>query len=373
MAYVHWLRRLLRARELAAGALGRSASFSTPTSGWHARMWRDAANALGAEFRDLGYGVSEFARDGRTTRMLEQLVMLNDPVTLRVTGNKPLVYRLLEAESVPTPPYLEFNLGGIESALDFLEAQAGPCVVTPAQGGAGGAGVTTGVRDRRTLMRAAAQAALSSRELIIERQISGDHYRLLYLDGELLDAVRRPLPSVVGDGRSSVAGLIEAENGRRRRLLGQHILKPLEIDLECESALRAKGLSLRAVPRAGERVIVRKVSNMSGEADGESVRDAIGDALIDEGARSVRAVRARFAGIDVITADPAVGLAASGGAIVDINATPGLFYHYQVRNRDQAVDVAVPILRALLGLPNSNPRAAAASSLQASLVGETQS
>ena len=345
-----WMHRLLRVRRLASRALGRSTAFTAPPSDWHARIWRDAGDLLGLEFSDLGDGVSEFARNGRATRTLGQLVMLNDPVTLEVSGNKPLVYRLLDAEGVPTPPHVEFNLEDIATAIDFLDSAAESCVVKPAQGGAGGAGVTTGVRDRRTLKLAAAQAALRSRRLVIERQVPGTHYRLLYLDGELLDAVRRPMPSVTGDGRSTVARLIRAENSRRRQLLDRYALKPLEMDLECKCALRAKGLSLRHVPRAGEQVIVRQVSNMGSERDSESVRGEIGEALVADCARGVRAVGGRLAGVDVITTDPTVSLAASHGAIVDINATPGLFYHYQVRNSDQAVHVAVPILRALLGL-----------------------
>ncbi len=363
-----WIHRLLQVRRLAARALGRSAGFSTPPSDWHARIWRDAGDTLGLDFRDLGDGVSEFARNGRTTRTLGQLVMLNDPVTLGVSGNKPLVYRLLDAEGVPTPPHLEFNLDGIASAIDFLESAGEPCVVKPAQGGAGGAGVTTGVADRRTLKLAAAQAALRSRQLVIERQVAGMHYRLLFLDGELLDAVRRPLPSVIGDGRSTVGELIKAENSRRRCLLDRYALKPLEIDLECKCALRARGLSLRHVPRAGEHVIVRQVSNMGSERDSESVLGEIGEALVADCARGVRAVGGRLAGVDVITTDPTVGLAASHGAIVDINATPGLFYHYQVRNSDQAVPVAVPILRAVLGL--GHPSAVPALLRHAGIKGE---
>jgi hypothetical protein len=34
--------------------------------------------------------------------------------------------------------------------------------------------------------------------------------------------------------------------------------------------------------------------------------------------------------------------------IVEVNATPGLHYHYQLANGTQAVPVAIPILRTLL-------------------------
>jgi len=43
-----------------------------------------------------------------------------------------------------------------------------------------------------------------------------------------------------------------------------------------------------------------------------------------------------------------VGLRQSGGVINEVNTTPGLHYHYQVRNHEAMVPVAAVILRSLL-------------------------
>ncbi|NNK85686.1 MAG: cyanophycin synthetase, partial [Desulfobacterales bacterium] len=40
-------------------------------------------------------------------------------------------------------------------------------------------------------------------------------------------------------------------------------------------------------------------------------------------------VGAKVAGIDIITNDPSVPLRKSGGAILEVNTTPGYYYHYQ--------------------------------------------
>jgi hypothetical protein len=39
--------------------------------------------------------------------------------------------------------------------------------------------------------------------------------RLLYLDGQLLDAVKRSPPTVLGDGKSRISQLVESLNQRR--------------------------------------------------------------------------------------------------------------------------------------------------------------
>jgi hypothetical protein len=53
--------------------------------------------------------------------------------------------------------------------------------------------------------RATLHAAREGERLLIERAVPGEEYRFLFLDGELLDVIRRRSTRVVGDGRSSVA------------------------------------------------------------------------------------------------------------------------------------------------------------------------
>jgi hypothetical protein len=49
-----------------------------------------------------------------------------------------------------------------------------------------------------------------------------------------------------------------------------------------------------------------------------------------------------------VTPDPTRSLVEAGGTILEVNATPGLHYHYQVANPAHAAPVAVPILKRLL-------------------------
>ena len=169
------------------------------------RAWRDAAKELGATFEPVGAGISEIARDEFRTRVIENTCAIDDPVTLAVLADKPLTYRIARDESISVPPHSMFTLKTIPLAVDFLRQSRADCVVKPASGTGGGRGVTTGIRTRWQLARAAAAAAVYGDDLLIERQVAGDNYRLLYLDGELVDAfVRRP-PTVVGDGTSSVS------------------------------------------------------------------------------------------------------------------------------------------------------------------------
>ncbi len=247
---------------------------------------------LVAEIRELPGDFLEVRYGQRFTRIKKWWVMLDDPVTLSLAGNKAAVHALLMEEGLPVPAHLTYTLDQIGRAWDFLRGQGTPCVVKPASDTGGGHGVTTGVETRWQLAQASAVAATLGHELLIERQIEGDNYRLLYLDGVLIDALRRGGPTVIGDGRSSIGELIRRENLERAR--GRRaVLGPITIDLDCRSTLRRAGLSLRSVPAADQTVRVKMAINEGSERDNQTVLGQIGASLAQQGARAAAIVGAQ--------------------------------------------------------------------------------
>jgi cyanophycin synthetase len=319
-----------------------------PPAFWDA-LWREAAEAVGAELVALGSGFLELRRAGARTRVQGARVAIDDPVALRLAGDKALCHRLLGEAGLPLPRAARFSLHDQDAALALMREVGAPCVVKPARGTGGGAGVTLGVDSPRALERASLAASLLSQELWIEEQVTGEAYRLLYLDGQLLDAVRRSPATVTGDGRSRLRALIERENARRAARGAAGTTGWLSTGADCRAALARAGHSLRSIPASGERVAVSGVSNSGSERESESLRGEIGKDLCAEAGRAAEVLGIRLAGVDVVTRDPAVSLHASGGCIAEVNTTPGLHWHYLVRNPEAGVRVAIPILEKLLG------------------------
>lgn len=315
------------------------------------KAWRDAAAELGATCRPLGNGISEIELDGVRTRVVENTCGIDDPVTLQVLSDKLLTYRLLEEEGLRTPRHAEFSLSDLDPAMEFIAKAGRDCVVKPASGTGGGRGVTTGIRTTSQLARSAAIAAVYCDELLIEEQIAGDNYRLLYLDGELIDAFVRRHPGVIGDGRSTVGQLVRAANDERSRHGAGISQVLLTIDMDMNRTLAKQGLSLRAVPEKGAAVTLKTVVNENCGQDNSSAARLLCQSVIDDGARAVRALRVRLAGVDIITPDPGVPLGESGGMVLEVNAPPNYYYHYQ--KRDGAFPVAVHVLRRLLLEPEA--------------------
>jgi cyanophycin synthetase len=350
-----WLTHPLALRGLYAGALLRAflrhknprrRQAKDALTRFHEQMWRDAALELGATFKVLERSVWEIELDGARTRVFERLAEIDNPVTLEIAGNKPLTYQLLRDAGLPIPKFAAFSYKSPRAALEFLQEARGECVVKPASGTGGGRGVTTGIRTRWQLVNAAAAASVYGDDLLIEAHMEGDNYRLLYLDGELIDAfIRRP-PTLIADGRTTLAEQIRAINVRRLAQGAELSQVQLTIDMDLHRTLARQGHTLRSIPPEGTMVKIKTVINENAAADNEAAMHLLCKEIVEAGRAAAGALRVRLAGVDVISRDPSRPLSETGGAILEVNTTPNYYYHY--RKQGGCCPVALHVLRRLL-------------------------
>jgi len=319
---------------------------------FHEQLWINAAEAVSAEFEKFDNGFYRIRKNEKTTWIKDYLVNLDSFASLKLARNKPLVASILQQNGATVPDFLVFTPAEIDKAKAFLKTSTGSCVVKPALESAGGTGVTMNVKTHTELIKAALFAAAFCPQVIIEEQVSGDVYRFLYLDGKLIDAVLRHPPILIGDGRSTIQQLIQAENRKRVEQGGIHSLKVLVTDQDCRNTLKTSGYSFRSVPAKGVAVRVKSTTNDSSSSESMSVLNKIAPVLADEVADAIAPLELRLAGVDVVTPDIGKSLTESGGAIIEVNACPGLQYHYQISNKEEGVDVAVEILKTLLADEN---------------------
>jgi cyanophycin synthetase len=305
-------------------------------------LWTEAAAELGATVTETGPGRLEIRRDGAAVTVRGQDTALNGAGAVALARDKPAAYGALARAGVPVPAHVAFEATDPRAAQAFVARGRVPCVVKPASG-SGGDGVTGGVRTTAELRRAVLSASRFSKRLLVERQVEGDVFRLLVLDGEVLDVLRRVPPRVEGDGASSVEKLIFAEYDRRLGANGDAGLKPFAVDLDCLLALAGQGLSLRSVPARGALIRVKTVTNYNRRDENEALGDEVSAELKAQAVSAARALGLRLAGVDVVTPSPG-----RAGTVVDVNAIPALHHHAYVADGSTAVRVAVPILRTLL-------------------------
>jgi len=264
----------------------------------------------------LGYGVAQHriwtAETDRTTAIAEG-----------IAGDKDLTKTLLAACGVPVP-----DGRAVSSAADAWEAaeEIGvPVVVKPVDGNHG-RGVSLELSTRDEVEAAFDVAEREGSEVIVERFIRGMEHRLLVVAGNVVAAGRGENIHVVGDGKTNVRGLIDSQlNSDPRR--GAEEEFPLETivldkDTTMQLLLRRQGMDGESVPAEGQRVLIQRNGNVAIDCT-----DEVCPQLAATAALAARVVGLDVAGIDLVAEDVGRPLDAQGGAIVEVNAGPGLLMH----------------------------------------------
>jgi cyanophycin synthetase len=311
------------------------------------RMWEEAAAAVGASFSEPAPRLFAFDREGLTVHVLGQRTPFADPVSIELASAKDLSYALLTRAGVRVPEHVVLRREDHMAARSFLETGPAPVVVKPARGGGAGLGVTPSIETESQLERALRGAGSTSERLIVERQAAGDQFRILLLDGKVLDVIRRGLPQVVGDGTSTIEDLMFAEYDRRLETDTMEGMKPFLVDLDCLFTLERQGLRLSTRLSKGATVVVKSTSNISGGQSCVTVREPVAREVLHEVRAAAAAVGVRLAGVDVVAPDVERSLASSNGVVLEVNPIPGLQHHYNVAEPETATPVAVPVLEAL--------------------------
>ncbi len=291
--------------------------------------WDTVAQDINSTIEDIGYDYYRLTKNNIATYVRYGEVMLDDHLTLAIAGNKPLVNQLLKESNYRVPEFCEYKPETISSALSFMGQHRGNFVVKPANGSGGGRGITTKVNNRTRLIKSSYKAAIHSTgsRLIIEKEHSGKNYRLLYLNGEFIDAIQRDPPGIIGDGKHSIENLIRDENTKRLQALAPYALSPLTIDLDTRYTLLHQGLSLKDVPVEGQKIKVKTATNQCSRFENHTVKNSIHPDIVDYGRSISKVINVTLSGVDLMIDDHTLPLTESGCVVNEINTTPGLHHH----------------------------------------------
>lgn len=334
---------------LARRVLTKKPRFSDVRAQFYREYWSATARELSADITDLEDELFRITKDARSTLVQYHHLNIDTYLNLMLVAQKPFIYKILHENGYKVPRYLQYELSDLDEALSFIDTVKGRCVVKP-RSGSGGTGITTGVTNGHRLKQASVAATTSSygQRPMIEEEIAGDSFRLLFLDGSLIHAVKRCRPSVVGDGKSTIRKLIDKENWERLNLRPIRSLTSLNVDLDCRFYLKDNDLTLDTVPSAEEVVTVKNVANENSNRDNFSVDGKVHPHFHELGKHFSSVLGIKLIGVDVMATDISVSLDESGGVINELNIPPGLHYHELIANRGAQTNVATQILDNIL-------------------------
>lgn len=199
-----------------------------------------------------------------------------------------------------------------------------PVVVKPLDGNHG-RGVFTNLSTREEVEAAYAVAIHEGSGVLVERFIDGLEHRLLVVGDRLVAAARGDIARVIGDGRSTLIELIDSQlNSDPRRGHGEdQPLNRVRLDSAARLEIARQGYADGdAVPDAGTEVVIQRNGNVAIDCTAQ-----VHPAVAAQACLAARIVGLDVAGIDIVSADIGRPFAATGGAIVEVNAGPGLLMH----------------------------------------------
>ncbi|WP_353189403.1 cyanophycin synthetase [Pandoraea pnomenusa] len=238
-----------------------------------------------------------------------------------ISRDKDLTKQLLESCGVPVP---EGRL--VDSADDAWEAAEDiglPVVVKPYDGNHG-RGVFINLTTREEVTTAFAVALEEGNGVIVERFVPGLEHRLLVVGGRVVAAAMGEMASVLGDGKHTVSELIELQinSDPRRGSAEDQPLNRVRIDSSARLELKRQGFDADSVPPEGKHVLIQRNGNVAFD-----VTDRIHPSVAAHASLAARIVGLDIAGVDLVAEDISRPLVEQRGAIVEVNAGPGLLMH----------------------------------------------
>lgn len=268
----------------------------------------------GGNLVQLGYGAAQrriwTAETDQTSAIAET-----------ISQDKSLTKQLLKNCGIPIPD--GYSVTSPAMAWEAAEDLGLPVVVKPCAGNHGRA-VFTNLCKREEIEAAYEVAEGEDSGVIVERFIQGQEHRLLVIGNKMIAAARGEIASVTGDGTSTVRQLVELQlnTDPRRGYSENHPLNPIRIDSAGVLELARQGHTADSVPDAGVSVIVQRIGNVAFD-----VTDQVHPDTAEIVVLAAKVIGLDIAGIDLVVEDISQSLSRQQGAVVEVNAGPGLLMH----------------------------------------------
>jgi cyanophycin synthetase len=242
-----------------------------------------------------------------------------------IASDKDLTKSLLQSCGVPVPQGQLVKTAA--SAWEAAQDIGLPVALKPYDGNHG-RGVSLDLSTQKDVEAAfdLAQRKGGGGSVIVEQFIAGNEHRLLIVGNRVVAAARGDAAWVTGDGRSTIIELVDNQlNSDPRRGTDEeaplNILEP-ETGAEIILELERQGFTGRSVPAQGVRVLMQRNGNVAFD-----VSDHIHPSIAAAATLAARVVGLDIAGVDMVLEDITQPLASQRGAVIEVNASPGLLAH----------------------------------------------
>jgi D-alanine-D-alanine ligase-like ATP-grasp enzyme len=235
----------------------------------------------------------------------------------------------------------------IPYGINYAKKLGYPLIVKP-NSKSQGSGVCLATNERE-LKSALTEVFKGDRVAIIERYMPGKDYRVVVLDGEIISGYERVALSVVGDGKSSIKGLLDRK--QKDFILHKRDTKINFEDRRMKIKLKNYGYTFATILPKGEKVYLLDNANLSTGGDSTDVTKSISKGFYKIATDLTRDMGLRVAGVDIMVTEGDITMDPKKCKyyIIEINAAPGLD-HYVTTGNEQKKIVEAMYLKVLKAL-----------------------
>jgi cyanophycin synthetase len=282
----------------------------------------------------LGYGKNQ-------VRFRATMTDRTSSIAVDLAGNKEETKRMLQEAAIPVAKGL--TITGLDEIQTAIDRVGFPLVFKPLDGNHG-KGASINIKTAEDCEAAFHHAKNYSRKIIVEKFVEGFDFRVLVIDHKFIAAALREPAHVMGNGKATVAELIEKENRDPRRGYGhENVLTEISIDKETTDQLAKKNYTLDTVLPDGEKCYLKGTANLSTGGTSTDVTDIVHPDNIFIFERISRIIGLDICGIDIMASNLSEPLESTGGVVLEVNAAPGFRMHLAPAN-GLPRNVAAPVI-----------------------------
>lgn len=164
--------------------------------------------------------------------------------------------------------------------------------------------------------------------LLIEEFISGREFRIFIIQDHVVGILHRVPANVLGDGKNSIASLIESKNQNPLRGVGYHTpLEKIKQGPEEALFLKQQGLTFDSIPSKDTIIYLRENSNISTGGDSIDFTDTIHPSYKDIAIQAAQKMNVQITGLDMMIQDINAEATPDNYAIIEMNFNPAIHIH----------------------------------------------
>tara|TARA_B100001758_G_scaffold247874_1_gene267978 strand:+ start:16374 stop:17387 length:1014 start_codon:yes stop_codon:yes gene_type:complete len=244
----------------------------------------------------------------------------NTKTGLKNCNDKIKTNNLLVKHNIPMPKsYIWNNSLTMKNNINSINHLKYPLVIKPNKG-TQGYGVTTNIKNENQLTKVVndllQKTKNTMKNIIVEEHYTGDNYRVMVFNNEVMGIVKRDNPYVLGNGKSTLKNLIKNHKQSKHKI---H-----EIDIPY---IKSQNVDLDTVIPANEKIIVSKVNNYHNGAPIYNVPlTQVHPDNIEMFKKAAQALNINLTGIDYMTKNLMTPYHIDG-VIIEANEFPDLTMH----------------------------------------------